>query len=138
MNMSGLSTQFHLLILNEKWLRTADTAKSLEQSRLMLIIDNIDLEVPQKPTRYDEVMSVWTKGMILLENLVSGVAQSITGPEALIGLCSWHIYPDLCIVGLAHGGESTVASQKDHLVPNGGLLTIGLSNEGARGQSGIS
>ncbi|MDI1488573.1 MAG: hypothetical protein OHK93_007848 [Ramalina farinacea] len=126
------------LMLPLKWLRTADTAKSTEQRRLMLIIDNMNLQVPERSNRYDEVMSVWIKGMTLLENLVSGVAQSVTGPEALLGLCSSHIYPDLCVVGLTHSGESTIVSQKDQHVPEGGLLTIGLSHERARGQGGIS
>ena len=125
-------------MLPSKWLRTADTAKGTEQRRLMLIIDNMNLQVPERSNRYDEVMSVWTKGMTMLENLVSGIAQSATGPEALLGLCSSHIYPDLCVVGLTHSGESTMVSQKDQLVPEGGLLTIGLSHERAKGQSGIS
>lgn len=126
------------LTLPLKWLRTADTAKRTEQRRLMLIIGNMNLQVPERSNRYDEVMSVWAKGMTVLESLVSGVAQSVTGPEALLGLCSSHIYPDLCVVGLTHTGESTMVSQKDQLVPEGGLLTIGLSHERARGQGGIS
>ncbi|KAL9629245.1 MAG: hypothetical protein Q9164_006958 [Protoblastenia rupestris] len=98
----------------------------LKQTQLTLIVDNMKLDVPAKPTVYDDVMNVWIKGMTLLDNLTSGMAQRVPSGEALMGLCSWHLYPDMFVIGRTHGCTSTPVRQDDNLVPESGLLTIGL------------
>ena len=100
----------------------------------MLIIDNIGLPMPSKASVYDEVMDAWTKAMVMADKLISGMAQSVQDADALLGLCAWHIYPDICAIGL----KSTMVEQKDRLVKKGGLLTIGLSNAQDRERTGIS
>ena len=58
----------------------------------MLIIDNIDLPMPAKPTLYDDVMNVWINAMRMLENLVSGMAQSVVSGEVLLGLSGMWLF----------------------------------------------
>ena len=104
----------------------------------MLIIDNLNFTMPSKPTLYDEVMNVWTKAMLLLDKLVSGVAQHVISGEALLGLCAWHLYPDMCVFGSTMKTPMTVINQNDALVPKGGILTIGFHHENNKAETGIS
>ena len=130
-----------ILITNSlvrKWLRTADSAKSIQQKQLMLIIDNLSFTMPPKPTLYDDVMNVWTKAMLMLDNLVSGVAQSVVSGEALLGLSAWHLYPDMCVVSYAADAFTTLIDQKDGLVMRGGMLTVGLDHAQAKQSTGVS
>jgi len=69
-----------------------------------------------------------------MENLVSGIAQSIESPEMLLGLTSWHLYPDLAVLE----EENKHVVQCDELVPKGGLVTIGLRGCKTRNESGIT
>ena len=109
-----------------------------QQTQLQLIIDNLQVELPVKLNVYDEVMNVWFKSMTLLENLISGVAQCDSSGEALLGLCTWHIYPDMCVIGRSHSKETSIISQHDHLIADGGLLTLGLQNEPLQSSAGIT
>ena len=104
------------------------------QKQLMLIIDNVRMPMPGKPTVYEEVINVWTKSLQLIENLVSGTAQSIRTGEALLGLSAWHIYPDLCVLGR----ETSLVEQKDILVENGGIATVGLLDDRNKDFDGIA
>ena len=54
----------------------------------MLIVDNMDLPILHKSSMYGDVMRAWTQAMIVVENLLSGVAQSVNTGEALLGLSS--------------------------------------------------
>jgi hypothetical protein len=70
--------------------------------------------------------------MQLLDNLVAGIPQSIQNMEVLLGLSSWHLYPDMSVVN----SKAKHVYQKDNLVAPGGIMTIGLQSppqEGARG-----
>lgn len=100
----------------------------------MLIIDNMDLPILHKSNVYGDVMRAWTQALTVVENLVSGVAQSVTTGEALLGLSAWQIYPDLCAIG----ERTTTIQQKDHLVAKGGVATLGLQEHRNRGSPGIS
>ena len=121
-----------------KWLRTADSAKGVQQRQLMLIIDNLDFTMPQKPTLYDDVMNVWTKAMLMLDNLVSGIAQSVASGEALLGLSAWHLYPDMCVAGCTAGNSTMLIEQEDGLLMEGGILTVGLGQGRTKLHTGIS
>ena len=107
---------------------------ALQQTQLMLIVDNIGLPAPSKATVYDEVMDIWIKAMIMADRLIGGMAQSVQNADDLLGLCAWHIYPDIHAIGT----KATTIEQKDSLVNNGGLLTIGLRNAGDAGPTGVS
>ena len=117
-----------------QWLRTADSAMEKNQKQLMLIIDNVRMPMPGKPTVYEEVINAWTKALQLMENLISGTAQSPRTGEALLGLTAWHIYPDLCV----EGRETSHVIQNDELVEKGGIATIGLSDSRDKDFDGIA
>ncbi|KAJ2986287.1 hypothetical protein NUW58_g5100 [Xylaria curta] len=84
------------------WLRVADQCKSLQQKQLLLIIGNLDSRVNSKASVYDS----------------SG--------DIPLALSSWHIYPDLNLLGPA----TKLIRQKDPLVPEPGILTVGLNWHG--------
>ena len=117
-----------------KWLRTADAAMRTQQTQLMLIVENMDLPLVNKPTVYEDVMNVWHKTLDMVESLVSGSAQSVQSGETLLGLSAWHIYPDIC----ALGQKTTMVYQRDSLVKDGGLATIGLKSSHRRDSTGVS
>ncbi|MCJ1393488.1 hypothetical protein MMC18_006363 [Xylographa bjoerkii] len=103
------------------WLRTADTAKRRQQTQLMLIIDNIQSAMPMKAKVYDSVMEAWKKAMTIVDKLISGIAQDVQSPETLLGISTWHLYPDMFVLGK----ESTHVRQDDGLIQPGVLITIG-------------
>ena len=100
----------------------------------MLIIDKTDLPIPRKASLYTDVMHTWTQALMVTENLVSGVAQSVNTGEALLGLSAWHIYPDIYAIG----HRTTIIEQKDHLVTKGGIVTLGLQEHRERDDTGIT
>ena len=106
----------------------------LQQTQLMLIVDNVGLPTPGKTTVYDEVMDIWIKTMVMADNLISGMAQSVQSADDLLGLCAWHICPDIFALGV----KPTTIEQRDRLVMKGGLLTIGLRNSREHGLTGVS
>ena len=117
-----------------KWLRTADRALRTQQTQLMLIIDNMNICIHQQENIYTEVMGVWKTSMTTLENLISGIPQSVKSAEGIMGLCSWHLYPNMCAVGIT----TTHVRQNDELVNGGGLLTIGLCKSPMEELNGVS
>ncbi|KAH9210642.1 hypothetical protein DL95DRAFT_307664 [Leptodontidium sp. 2 PMI_412] len=116
------------------WLRTGDKAKLLQQKQLMLIVDNIGLPVPSHPNMFEGVMAVWKNAMLTVEKLVSGIAQQINDPKVLVGLSSWHIYPDITFLGR----ETTMVYLNDDLVQRGGMITVGMQNASPNEHKGIS
>lgn len=47
-----------------------------------------------------------------MEYLASGVAQSIDTPEILLGLTSWHLFPDMVVLG----DETKHVLQNDNMI----------------------
>ncbi|GJC88439.1 hypothetical protein ColLi_11277 [Colletotrichum liriopes] len=105
------------------WLRAADDAMGIKQKQLMLILNNISIPVNKSPSVYQSVLNTWKSSMLAVDKLVQGMPQSIQDGSVLLGLASWHIYPDMLVLG--EGGPKEV-SQQDDLVTPGALLTIGL------------
>ncbi|KXH41575.1 hypothetical protein CSAL01_01077 [Colletotrichum salicis] len=114
------------------WLRAADEAMTGKQSQLMLILNNINIPVNKKPSVYLSVIDAWKSSLLAADKLVQGMPQSIQDGSVLLGLASWHIYPDMVVLGGAH----KEIRQKDNLVPPGGLLTIGLEFKASE-QAGV-
>lgn len=110
------------------WLRTADEAKKIEQTRLILIIDKLNIPVNHDMRVYSSVIEAWKTALKSLECMVLGMPQSLHEHGAiLLGLSAWHLYPDLLILsGLEQAEE---VNMKDLLIPKGGVLTIGLQRE---------
>ncbi|KAI0866157.1 hypothetical protein F4860DRAFT_210106 [Xylaria cubensis] len=107
------------------WLQSADEAMKVKQTQLMLVLDNINIPVNTKPTLYHNVIQAWTSAMLATENLIRGVPQSVENGSILLGLSSWHIYPDMVVLQ----SSTTPVRQADPLVNDAGILTIGLSTK---------
>ena len=99
----------------------------------MLIIENIGLSVTSRPKVYDNVMLTWTNSLRTMEHLVSGVAQRVQIPEALLGLSSWHVYPDMIVLS-----KDTISiQQNDKLIQKGGVVTLGMRSSNTENDVGI-
>ncbi|KAL9117678.1 MAG: hypothetical protein Q9187_005783, partial [Circinaria calcarea] len=103
------------------WLRTADTVKKVQQKQLSLIVDNIKLPVNNYPDTFESVMHAWKNSLTQMEGLINGISQPSNG-EIILALCSWHLFPDMIVVGPA----ATHVYQRDLIFIRGGVLTLGL------------
>lgn len=115
------------------WLQTADEANQVRQTQLRLIIDNINIPVNNDRDLFSSVMHAWTNALIMVENLISGMPQSVQDGAVLLALSSWHLYPDMLILG----PKTIKVEQSDGLVDPGGILTVGLHNSDRETDSGI-
>jgi hypothetical protein len=106
------------------WLQIADAAKLLPQKQLMLIVNNISTAVNEKPAVYDSVVLAWKSAMRTVDKLASGISQSIQNGAPLLGLLSWHLYPDMLVLG----PQTKEVKQHDELIPTGTLVTAGLQH----------
>jgi hypothetical protein len=104
------------------WLRVADSEKSVQQTKLRLIIDNIDLSVNNKPDTYESVLAAWTTAMKEMEKLLEGIHLPVQSGGILLALMAWHLYPDLeCLTA-----PNPRVELGDRLFLKRGILTIGL------------
>jgi hypothetical protein len=108
------------------WLRSADEVKRFEQTQLRLIIKDSGLSLSSSGTTYSNVIEAWTMAMTSLQKLILGIPQNISKASVLLGLLSWHIYPDLNVVD-----PMTNVKFGDHIVNHGGVVTLGLNREGS-------
>ncbi|KAH8669737.1 hypothetical protein BGZ60DRAFT_528209 [Tricladium varicosporioides] len=117
------------------WLRTADAVKMKEQKQLGLILDNLGLAVNEDVRVFSSVIAVWKASLITMDNLVSGIPQAVENGAAILGLASWHIYPDMVVLG----SQKSNLRMNDPTVMPGGVLTVGLqsSHTGDKGRRGI-
>lgn len=104
------------------WLRAADSVKNLQQTQLMLIIDNVRTPVNRKIDTYQSVMSAWTDSMAQMESLVLGIPQKSHSGDILLALSAWHLFPDMALVTPCIKN----VRQNDSIFASGGILTIGL------------
>ncbi|KAJ3573683.1 hypothetical protein NPX13_g4613 [Xylaria arbuscula] len=107
------------------WLQTADLAKVKEYTQLRLILENINLPVTGGSNLYTDVIYVWKQAMIGVESLLSGQPQSVTDGGIILAISSWHIFPNLIVLGK----HTTNVSFEDLLLPPGCLLTLGITSE---------
>jgi len=115
------------------WLRVADLANQRRQKQLELIVSNVTAAVNQKPSLYHSVMQAWKVALEGMECLINGMPQQMQTGELLLGLSAWHLYPDMIVLD-----ESTTnVSQKDPLVRQGGVLTIGLKRKDTDPEKGV-
>ncbi|KAL3454907.1 hypothetical protein BJX64DRAFT_295612 [Aspergillus heterothallicus] len=112
------------------WLQTADKVKRLQQTQLMLIINNLQLPVNVKNDPYESVMTAWTSALSSMEKLVRGVSQRVMDGAILLAIASWHLYPDMEVLT----DEVISVEQKDKLM-NKAILTV--SKKGSYGKDGV-
>ncbi|EXU94849.1 hypothetical protein X797_012068 [Metarhizium robertsii] len=113
------------------WLQTANEAKKREDTQLKLIVRNL-LSIHNSGTTYSNVIENWIVAMKTCQNLIRGVPQDVTNGAVLLGLMSWHIYPDLNIFC-----PDRYVAFNDRLVKAGGVITLGLESQD-RSLSGVS
>jgi hypothetical protein len=103
----------------------------------MLILDNLDLAVDANLNVWSSVVTAWKASMTTIENLIGGMPQAVEDEAALLDLASWHIYPDMIVLGSA----SPNLEMKDDLVDPGGVLTVGIQyspiKSASTGRTGI-
>jgi hypothetical protein len=116
------------------WLQVADQARKKEQIQIQLIVNNLSIGVKSqassddapspKARSYDSVLLNLNRALSTLDKLIKGEPQRITDGGILLGLVSWHIYPDLFVLG-----TSSNIFQNDKLVKAGGIITISIAPE---------
>ena len=111
------------------WLQYADSVKKLEQTNLRLVIDGANLPVSRDKELYSSVMAVWKHAMKAMNDLILGRPQRINDGDVMLGLLSWHLYPDMTVLGV--GTRTYHVPQQDRLIAPGGMITVGMgSREG--------
>ncbi|TDZ41081.1 hypothetical protein CTRI78_v009973 [Colletotrichum trifolii] len=105
-------------------LEVANQAKRREDTQLKPIIDNIP-SVTRSGTTYADFLKTWTKTMLAVHNAINGTPQDESNGVVLLGLLSWHMYPDLQVFN-----PNKVVVFHDSLVKPGGVITLGLENLG--------
>ncbi|PMD15323.1 hypothetical protein NA56DRAFT_733882 [Hyaloscypha hepaticicola] len=110
------------------WLQCADEVKKLQQTQLRLIIKDVGLSLETSGSTYSNVIQAWTMAISSLQKLILGIPQNISNGSVLVGLLSWHIYPDLNVV-------DPTANIKfyDDLVKHPGVVTLGLQRADSNG-----
>jgi hypothetical protein len=93
----------------------------------MLIINNVNMPVNQGTPNfgtYARVVEAWRTAVEALEKLLQGQPQRLAKGSVLLGLASWHLYPDLLVLG----EHVTKVDFKDPISEDCAQLTIGLWN----------
>jgi len=104
------------------WIQSADQVKIREHTQLRLILGNRSLPVPPRKDLYSSVTSAWFSALQAMNNLVKGIPQQVQDGAALLGMSSWHLYPDMVVLG-----DVTVkVEQNDKLFLPSTFLTLGL------------
>ncbi|KAJ6094128.1 hypothetical protein N7467_002973 [Penicillium canescens] len=125
------------------WLQVADQARKVEQIQIQLIVNNLSVAVKSqsasdhtsapKTRSYDSVLLNLSRALNTLEKLIKGEPQRITDGGILLGLVSWHIYPDLVVLGTT----AKEIHQKDPLVKEGGIVTISVAPQASPRTDGV-
>jgi hypothetical protein len=71
--------------------------------------------------------------MQVLDNLIVGMPQSVHDADLLLGLSSWHLYPNMTVVHT----KIIHVEQNDKLVAPGGIVTLGLRVPENDGMGGV-
>lgn len=125
------------------WLEVADQARRKEQIRVRLIVNNLSIGIKSQTSSdqasspkirsYESVLLNLNRALSTLEKLIKGEPQRITDGGILLGLISWHIYPDLVVLGTA-GPD---IKQNDTLVKASGIVTISVAPEASPRTDGV-
>jgi len=109
------------------WLQVADDHQVCRQKQLMLIVNNINLPVNQgnaELSTYSRVIEAWLTALEALEKLLSGQSQRISKGSVLLGLASWHIYPDLLVLS----EKNPTIEFDDPVTKEAGRFTIAIQD----------
>ncbi|PYI08303.1 hypothetical protein BO78DRAFT_339468 [Aspergillus sclerotiicarbonarius CBS 121057] len=125
------------------WLQVADQARKKEQIQVQLIVNNLSVAVKSQAVSdhgsspkincYDSVLLNLNRALTTLEKLIKGEPQRITDGGILLGLTSWHLYPDLVVLG----STTKEIRQEDQLVKEGGIVTISIAAQASPRADGV-
>ena len=118
------------------WLLAADTADmtKTKQKQVMLILENISIPVNNRINVYGSVTQAWKAALTTMDQIIGGTAYSTQDGAVLAALASWHLYPDLVVLGT----NTVDVRQHDDLIHPGGVLTIGLQTDSQKSVKGLS
>ncbi|KAL4748826.1 hypothetical protein BDW72DRAFT_179618 [Aspergillus terricola var. indicus] len=85
--------------------------------------DGIQLSASGKTIIGDSVIHNFCTALSTLDNLVAGKPQRILDGGVLLGLTSWHLYPDLVLLG----PKTLDRPQGDPLIAQGGIATLSIA-----------
>jgi hypothetical protein len=125
------------------WLEVADQARTVQQIQINLIVNNLSVAVKSQSSSpnalapkihsYDSVILNLNRALTTLDKLIKGEPQQITDGGILLGLISWHVYPDLVVLGKT----TQEIHQKDILVKESGIVTISITPQAAPRTDGV-
>lgn len=101
------------------WLQSGDQVKFRQHKQLMLIINNLDIPVNTSRDAFSSVMDAWVSALKVMNNLVLGIAQRIQDGAIVLAMSSWHLYPDLMVLGK----QATNVQQNDSVFENTAILS---------------
>ena len=102
------------------WLESADQAKLVQQTQLMLVVKNTQVPFVGGSTTYSQVIGIWRSSMTGLDQLLTGRPQEISNRAILLAYSAWHLYPDFIILG----NKITNVKFKDPCVDPHGVATL--------------
>lgn len=108
------------------WIRAANDspAVSERQKTVRSILDHINTNVRSQQDLYTSVTEAWKLSLETMEKIITGSSYSIEDGSVVISLLSWHLYPDLIVLG----SRTKDIFQNDELVEPGGCVTVGLKS----------
>ncbi|KAI1624766.1 hypothetical protein EDD37DRAFT_649107 [Exophiala viscosa] len=113
------------------WLGFADRAHDEQQTKLKLVIDEMQRPIATKSTLYESVIDSWTVALRGMEELLQGASQGVSHSGLILALSCWHLYPDLSV----EGGAPVL--QKDELFPHGTTAYLNLQGNPNTDKRGI-
>ncbi|KLU92095.1 hypothetical protein MAPG_11042 [Magnaporthiopsis poae ATCC 64411] len=116
------------------WLRTADDMWPKQRRQFLLVADNIEIAVNSISQPYHSIIQAWVSAMETMDKLIGGEPHAIKDGSVLLGISSWHIYPDMTVLGTT--GLKSVA-MIDPLVHPGGVVTLGIKDPAERAGRGV-
>ena len=118
------------------WLLAADAADvtKTKQKQVMLILENISIPINNRIKVYGSVTQAWKAALTSMDQIIGGTAYSIQDGAVLAALASWHLYPDMVVLGT----NTVDVRQHDELIHPGGVLTIGLQTDSEKSVKGLS
>lgn len=106
------------------WLEVADSKKEWQQKQLDLLVGNTILVISGSTGTYQSVINAWQLALQVMDKLVAGEPQSIQDGAVILGLKSWHLFPDI----FALGAEQDKTQLHDPLLPQSAVITLGISS----------
>lgn len=79
------------------WLGFADRARDEQQTKLKLVIDDIEQSIATKSSLYESIIDAWTVALLGMEELLKGSSQGVSHSGVILALASWHLYPNLSV-----------------------------------------